>query len=113
MEYAKQPGYRAGVAVPIPAWGVGPDGQAMDDDGIPYLTYVPVALMDQNFLGYSASTIEGTLQKWDESARKHGASLVVGTHWRFFGPGRDAFLETKVYAPWVEGLNNFLTKVRA
>ncbi|HAB35606.1 MAG TPA: hypothetical protein DCE58_03270 [Cryomorphaceae bacterium] len=113
MEYAKQPGYRAGVAVPIPAWGVGPDGQAMDDDGIPYLTYVPVALMDQNFLGYSASTIEETLQKWDESARKHGASLVVGTHWRFFGPGRDAFLETKVYAPWVEGLNNFLTKVRA
>jgi hypothetical protein len=85
----------------------------LDSDGIPFLTYVPVALMDQNVLGHSASAIEQILQKWDESARKHGASLVVGTHWRFFGPGQDTFKETQAYGPWVGGLKNFLTKVRA
>lgn len=113
LEYAKQPGYRAGVAVPIPAWGVGPLGGALDADGIPYLTYVPVALMDQNFLGLSAEAIERTLWEWQIAAKQHGAGLVLGTHWRFFGPGREIFPETAAYAQWVQGLTQYLEKTRA
>ncbi len=109
MEYAKQPGYRAGVAVPIPAWGLGPQGEALDADGIPFLTYVPVALMDQNLLGQSAETIHTTLTKWQAAAQRQGAGLVLGTHWRFFGPGWQSFEETRAYRPWVEGLKAFLT----
>ncbi|NDD50991.1 MAG: hypothetical protein EBZ34_06160, partial [Flavobacteriia bacterium] len=33
------------AAAAIPAWGLGPQGEALDADGIPFLTYVPVALM--------------------------------------------------------------------
>jgi hypothetical protein len=113
MEYAKQSGYRAGVAVPIPAWGVGSKGGALDADGIPFLTYVPVALMDQNYLGLSADAIENTLHRWDACAREHGASLVLGTHWRFFGPGAATYSETKGYAPWVQALGSFLKKTKA
>jgi len=108
LEYAKQPGYRAGVAVPIPAWGAGPLGSALDGDGIPYLTYVPVALMDQNLLGESAEAIEKTLQSWQDAAAKHGAGLVLATHWRFFGPGASIFPETALYGPWKSGLLQFL-----
>ncbi len=113
MEYAKQPGYRAGVAVPIPAWGLGPEGEALDADGIPFLTYVPVALMDQNLLGESAEAIHATLTKWQAAARKYGAGLVLGTHWRFFGPGSDSFVETRAYRPWVQGLQAFLRQQNA
>jgi UDP-GlcNAc3NAcA epimerase len=113
MEYAKQPGYRAGVAVPIPAWGLGPEGEALDADGIPFLTYVPVALMDQNLLGESAETIHATLTKWQAAARKCGAGLVLGTHWRFFGQGSDSFAETRAYRPWVQGLQAFLRQQNA
>jgi len=108
MEYAKQPGYRAGVAVPIPAWGVGPQGAALDEDGIPYLTYVPVAFMDQNAFELSRDEVSAWLIRWEESSRRYGASLVLATHWRFFGPGADLFPETAKYRAWREGLHDFL-----
>ena len=107
MEYAKVMGYRAGVAVPIPAWGVGDHG-ATDQEGIPYLTYVPVALMDQNLLGMDQATIAKTLQDWSDRANRFGAGLVLATHWRFFSPGMDVFPETRQYRPWVHGLQTFL-----
>ncbi|MDG1252769.1 MAG: UDP-N-acetylglucosamine 2-epimerase [Schleiferiaceae bacterium] len=110
MEYAKHAGYRAGVAVPFPAWGVGPDGEAMDRDGIPYLTYVPVALMDQNIFHLESDEISTYLQRWDAAAKSHGAALVLASHWRFFGPGASLFSETAKYAAWKQGLQEFLNQ---
>jgi hypothetical protein len=72
------------------------------------LTYVPVALMDQNLLGESAEAIEKTLQSWQDAAAKHGAGLVLATHWRFFGPGASIFPETALFGPWKSGLLQFL-----
>jgi len=108
MEYAKQPGYRAGVAVPIPAWGAGPVGGGLDADGIPYLIYVPVALMDQNLVGKSSEAIASTLVSWQDVAAQYGAGLVLATHWRFFGPGASIFPETARYDSWKAGLLQFL-----
>ena len=108
MEYAKQPGYRAGVAVPIPAWGAGPAGGGLDADGIPYLIYVPVALMDQNLVGKSSEAIASTLVSWQDVAAQYGAGLVLATHWRFFGPGASIFPETARYDSWKAGLLQFL-----
>ena len=110
MEYAKHEGYRAGVAVPFPAWGMGPKGEAMDRDGIPFMTYVPVALMDQNIFHLESDEISAYLHRWDAAAKSHGAALVLASHWRFFGPRADLFSETAQYAAWKQGLQEFLNQ---
>ncbi len=108
MEYAKCPGYRAGVAVPIPAWGLGPSGEALDADGIPYVTYVPVAVMDQNLQGLSPRDVVAYLKNWQQAAQRHGAGLVVATHWRFFGNGAHLIPESARYQSWKAGFIEFL-----
>jgi len=82
----------------------------MDRDGIPFITYVPVALMDQNIFHLESDEISAYLHRWDAAAKSHGAALVLASHWRFFGPRADLFSETAQYAAWKQGLQEFLNQ---
>ncbi|CAI8374871.1 MAG: UDP-2,3-diacetamido-2,3-dideoxy-D-glucuronate 2-epimerase [Owenweeksia sp. TMED14] len=107
MEYAHRPGYRCGVAVPIPVWMGGDDG-AFNEFGLPYRLWYPVAIMDQNLINLSSEEITSFLKEWTDLAARYGAGLTLSTHWRLFGPEMNIDLENIKYSNWVRGLNDYL-----
>ena len=96
LEFADVKGFRAGWASAVPL-----------DDGF---SLVPVAAMDQNFLGKSPREIADNLHELQAAAWSVGAPLRVGTHWRIFGPRPAAERNAKNFGNWLLGLELWLAE---
>jgi len=95
LEFADVPGFRSGWASAVPCAGV---------------QQLPVAAMDQNFLGMSPREIADSLHALQASAWSVGAPLRVSTHWRIFGPKPEVERSGKDFTVWREGLNLWLNE---
>tara|TARA_B110000444_G_scaffold260172_1_gene306197 strand:+ start:487 stop:2793 length:2307 start_codon:yes stop_codon:yes gene_type:complete len=111
LEYPNKPGYRAGLGVPFPVW-FGAEKGAIDNYGLPYLTWVPVAVMDQNLIDLTPNEIISFLQEWKTLANRYGAGLAVATHWRLFGPNMNMNRENRKYINWLTGINDYLKSTK-
>lgn len=111
LEYPNKVGYRAGIGVPFPIW-FGGDKGAIDNYGLPYLTWVPVAVMDQNLIDLTSSEIISFLQEWKTLADRYGASMAISTHWRLFGPNMNINRENRKYINWRKGIKDYLNSTR-
>ena len=111
LEYPNKAGYRAGIGVPFPVW-LGQDKGAIDNYGLPYLTWVPVAVMDQNLIDLTSSEIISFLQEWKTLADRYGASLAIATHWRLFGPNMNINRENRKFINWRKGIKDYLNSTR-
>lgn len=95
LEFADVAGFRAGWASGVPLGGV---------------LQLPVAAMDQNFLGKSPRAIADELHRLQAAAWSVGAPLRVGTHWRIFGPHPEVERSTKDFSSWRSGLDLWLSE---
>lgn len=93
LEFADAPGFRAGWASSVLTSGV---------------VEVPVAAMDQNFLGLSPREIADELHRLQAAAWSVGAPLRVGTHWRLFGPQPEVERSPKDFRAWRQGMELWL-----
>lgn len=94
MEFADVPGFR--------------NGWANAHEVLPGLVQVPVAAMDQNFLGLQPRQVADRLHALQSAAWKVGAPLRVGTHWRIFGPHPEVEQGAADYGAWRDGLELWL-----
>lgn len=95
LEFADVAGFRSGWASAVPFAGV---------------QQLPVAAMDQNFLGMSPREIADSLHSLQAAAWSVGAPLRVGTHWRIFGPRPEVERSGKDFTAWREGMNLWLNE---
>lgn len=95
LEFADVLGFRSGWASAVPCAGV---------------QQLPVAAMDQNFLGMSPREIADSLHALQAAAWSVGAPLRVGTHWRIFGPRPEVERSGKDFSAWREGMNLWLNE---
>lgn len=95
LEFADVAGFRSGWASAVPLGGV---------------RQLPVAVMDQNFLGQSPREIADQLHKLQAAAWSVGAPLRVGTHWRIFGPRPEVERNQKDFSSWRSGLELWLSE---
>jgi len=93
LQFADVPGFRSGWASSVPYAGI---------------EQLPVAAMDQNFLGMSPRKIADSLHALQAAAWSVGAPLRVGTHWRIFGSRPEVERSGKDFRSWREGMDLWL-----